>query len=411
MLTIVTGTPGNGKTAHALDLLFFDKSSIWYGLEKYVDGIADLDLEHFEFPTLAELKRPDFVPRSKVDSEEYEVWNPANPLYSEFLLAKATAKTSWDLWFLWATPESVLVIDEAQRYMRPKPSGAPVPLALQMVEYHRHFGIHIVLITQKERLLHTNIRMLTGQHIHLTNGWRGRHRFEWSECKDSDSKAEKSVSAHSSYKLPIHVFPHYKSTVANLKVGHKTPFFMYVVYFCVVLIPVLLFVSYKKFTAPKKPPVSASSPVSAVSDSSSMSASAVPAVSYASGVDSALVAGMAAAEKSFTPVFPGRPESAPAYAGLRKVSIVPRAASCLQNSFKCYCYTQQGTRIDMSKELCEQTLKAGFPFDAYGDSLSDNSTQPAPVTWSRTEPVQPDSSLTAQDKIAISDYKASKVSQ
>lgn len=358
MLSVCTGTPGNGKTAHALDLCFFDKSSMWYSLDKYVDGVAELKLEHFEFPDIKELKRKDFVPRSQVDSEEYAVWLPENPLYPSHVEALATAKTAWDLWYLWATPNSLLLIDEAQRYMRPRPAGSPVPLAIQMIEYHRHFGIHLFFITQKERLLHSNVRMLAGQHIHLTDGWRGRHRFEWPECKDSDSKSEKAVSAHTDYKLPKHVFPFYKSTVQHLTTSHAVPMYRKIMYLAMLVFPVLGYFIYQSFANPVKPKALASQKsgeiIGVVSSASGVSASGVlPVVLVGHSAD-------------FVPVVAGRPETAPAFDELRRVVVMPVISACLQNAARCFCYTQQGTRIlDMLEASCRQYLEKGQPFNPY----------------------------------------------
>jgi len=358
MLTVCTGTPGNGKTAHAIDLCFFDKSSMWHSLDKYVDGIAELKLEYFEFPDIKELKKKDFVPRSQVDSEEYAVWLPENPLYSLHVETLATAKTAWDLWYLWATPNSLLLIDEAQRYMRPKPAGSAVPLAIQMIEYHRHFGIHLFFITQKERLLHSNVRMLAGQHIHLTDGWRGRHRFEWPECKDSDSKSEKAVSAHSDYKLPKHVFPFYKSTVQHLTTSHKTPLFRKMMYLAILVFPVLGYFIYQSFMNPVKAKVPASQ----------KSGEIVGASPSASGVPAAVV--LSGQPLDFKPVVAGRPETAPAFDDLRKVVTMPVISACLQTAKKCVCYTQQGTRIfDMLDATCRQYLEKGQPFNPYAQPI------------------------------------------
>lgn len=358
METIVTGTPGNGKTAHVLDMVFFDKSSVWYQLDKYVDGIADLKLEHFDFPDIKTLKAVNYQPLSSVDSDDYACWLPDSPHYAAFVEARATAKTAWDLWFLWASPNSVLIVDEAQRYMRPRPAGSPVPLAIQMIEYHRHFGIHFIFITQKERLLHSNVRMLAGQHIHLTSGWRGRHRFEWPECKDSESKSDKKDSAHNSYSLPKHVFPFYKSTVAVLSTSHKTPLYAYLFFGALLFLPVIGYMIYKTVFH---------SPLSKTSPSSASSGSLISqvGVSAASGVSP--VSSLADAYASqFKPVMPGRPESAPAFDKLREVVVMPRISACLRSASSCICYTQQGSRIaDMSEGSCIDYLAQGTHFNPY----------------------------------------------
>ncbi len=358
MLTIVTGTPGNGKTAHSIDLCFFQESSIWHGLDKYVDGIAELKLPHFEFPDIKELKDPKFLVRSKVDSDDYAIWLPEHPMYPLYLETRATAKTAFDLWFLWATPGSVLLIDEAQRYMRPKPAGAPVPLSIQMIEYHRHFGIHMIFIAQKERLLHSNVRMLAGQHIHLTDGWRGRHRFEWPECKDTDSKSEKSVSAHADYKLPKHVFPYYKSTVEHLNVKHKKPLYAYAAWSALILAPVLLAAAlYRINKFPDS--VKTQNPLPSETKNNSISPLSVqpPASSVQATFDYI---------DQFKPTVEGHPESAPVYAHLRQVVNMPRVAVCMATKSKCYCYSQQGSRLyEITEERCRQNLDNGKPFSPY----------------------------------------------
>lgn len=392
METIVTGTPGNGKTAHVIDLVWFDKSSIWYTLDKYVDGIAELKLEHFEFPDVKTLKNPNYQPLAQVDSDEYAVWLPDNPRYSEFVDARNNSKTAWDLWFLWATPNSVLIIDEAQRYLRPRPAGSAVPLSIQMIEYHRHFAIHLIFITQKERLLHSNVRMLAGQHIHLTNGWRGGHRFEWPECKDSESKSEKRDSAHQSYKVPKHVFPYYKSTVAVLSTKHKKPFFVYMMMVAALSIPLIFYYVFYSFThkAPAKSaqPVSASvsgkinTPAAGLSASgvapvSDLAASGVPGILSDASASSVLAAETENYLKQFRPVVPARPESAHAFDALRVVSSMPSISGCVQSEKDCRCYTQQASRIyDITRESCIDYLAHGVHFDPYRKPDSSPSVAP-----------------------------------
>lgn len=353
MISVLTGTPGNGKTAHAVDMCWFDKSSMWYSLEKYVDGVAGLKCEHYEFPDIKELKAPGYVSLSQVDNEKYAVWLPDNPFYAEFLQAKATAKTSMELWYLWATPNSVVFVDEAQRYFRPRPAGSPVPLYIQLLEYHRHFGIHFLFLAQRERFLHSNVRALAGQHIHLTDGWRGRHRFEWPEVKDSESKSEKALAAHSDYKLPKHVFSFYTSAVSHLAVKHKTPLFYKVAIAAAMSLPVIGYAAYSVWpSTSKKPEAQKTLPIAG-------------APSAASGV-SATSAAMDSAIEKFTPTIPGRPETAPAYDALRQVVTMPVISACLETKKRCLCYTQQGTRIgDMSEESCRQYLAQGTQFDPY----------------------------------------------
>lgn len=367
MITVLTGTPGNGKTAHAVDLCFFDKTSMWYGLEKYVDGISGLKPLHFEFPDLKEIKADGYVPLSQVDDEKYAVWLPDNPFYLEYKTALASAKTSAELWFLWATPGSVIVIDESQRYFRPKPSGSAIPLYIQLLEYHRHFGVHFLLITQKENLLHNNVRLLAGQHIHLTDAWNGRHRFEWSEVKDSSSKTEKKLSAHHKYVLPKHVFDQYTSTVQVLKVKHKMPGFAKLAMVAALALPLIGYGAYKAWPSADKTKTASTGEVQRPSPADGL---AVPGDASAATIESEI--------ERFTPVVPGRPETAPAYQGMLRVSSVPVVSACIQSATRCRCYTQQGTRIhDITEEACRLRLENGPQFDPY-ESPRETPRQPMP---------------------------------
>ena len=373
MITIITGTPGNGKTAHGIDLVWF-KDSIWKDLEKYVDGVSELSLPHFDFPALSELKSANYQPLSVIDSDDYAVWNSSNPLYPEFVAARAAAKYPLELWFLWAQPNSVIFIDEAQRYFRPRPAGSRVPLYIQLLEYHRHFGVHFVLITQKERLIDSNVRMLTGQHIHITNGWKGRHLYEWPEVKDTDSKIEKSLSATQKYKLPVHVFKHYKSATVHLKTSHKTPFFFKVAVAAFLAIPLLGYFAYSQFKSAflnksGAPLAVAASGVPALSGEP-LVASSVAGFTVVSSVPS--VDAMQRQIDKFTPLVPARPETAPAYDGLRQVVSMPMVSACLASATNCRCYTQQGSAIyDMTIENCRAYLEQGRHFNPYAQPVQE----------------------------------------
>lgn len=200
MECLITGIKGFGKTAHALDLVFFQDSE-FKGMDVYVEGIAFTEdgfnqCPHFDFPLLADLKKPTFVPLCTVDaddeeSEKYKPWLPTHFEYADFVEARANAKHSIELWFLWVTKNSILFVDESQRFYRPRSPGAKVPLHIRMIEYARHFGIHFVFISQAPRLMDVNLRTHVEKHIHLDKTWKGGRKFEFVGCKDIDSKADR----------------------------------------------------------------------------------------------------------------------------------------------------------------------------------------------------------------------------
>uniref|UniRef100_A0A0S4WPJ0 Zonular occludens toxin n=1 Tax=Ralstonia solanacearum TaxID=305 RepID=A0A0S4WPJ0_RALSL len=82
------------------------------------------------------------------------------------------------------------------------------------------------------------------------------------------------------------------------------------------------------------------------------------------------VAPMTASEylASYTPRVPGLQYTAPAYDELTKPSRVPVPAACVQIRGGCECWTQQGTHLETTPQICDQVVKRGFfeSFEANG---------------------------------------------
>ena len=361
MQALLTGIPGFGKTAHAIDWAFFQESD-FSGMDKYVEGITGLDnvkCPHFLFPELREVKSPNFIPLSTVDandeeSEKYKPWLSSHPEYNEFLSARANAKHPIELWYLWAQKNSVIIIDEAQRFYRPRPAGSRVPLHITMLEYHRHFGVHFLFISQAPRLMDLHVRSLTEKHVHLDKTWKGGLKYEWVSCRDIDSKVDKKDAVKTAYSPPKHVFPLYKSSSLHLKVKHKIPMAIYVLAAAIPLFIALVWFAVHKVKADHQltKPDNASSGLISIS-----AASGVQAASSVAGVDTLY---------DFKPAVPGRPETAPAFNRLRQVVTMPVVSACIQSEQHCICYTQQGSRIaDMSEDTCRFRVEQGHQFDPY----------------------------------------------
>ena len=135
MITLITGTPGSGKTAYAVSLLMEMAGS----RPIYADGVPELVIDHQPCPPVSEWT--------------YEADDPAS----------ATGKK---ISFTFPA-NSIVVIDECQRVFRPRSSGSKVPPEVAAFETHRHLGIDFILITQHPSLVDGNIRRLVGKHIHL----------------------------------------------------------------------------------------------------------------------------------------------------------------------------------------------------------------------------------------------------
>lgn len=373
MECLITGIKGFGKTAHALDLVFLQDSE-FKGMDVYVEGISfteegHLACPHFDFPKLSDLKKPDYKPLVTVDNDDeeadkYKPWKLSSPDYFDFKEVIITAKHPIELWFLWAQKNSVIFIDEAQRFYRPRPAGSKIPLHIRMIEYARHYGVHFVLISQAPRFMDINMRSHIEKHIHLDKTWKGGLKYEAVGCMDIESKQDKKDAVKSAYTPPKHVFPLYHSSSLHLKVKHKVP---KMVFFALASIPLLVFIIYMIVMQVKKNHID-KNPVSAVSGSLPGASATAPK----SGVPAIETSEEKTEEKiekyieEFKPLIPGRPETAPAYNGLRKVVVMPVISACLKSSTACICYSQQGTRLtEVPPERCEQILETGQGFDPY----------------------------------------------
>lgn len=207
MITLITGTPGAGKTLYSLRFM--------KDLEKdyrfvYAHGITGLLIEHEII--VCESKTCDFCTKLEDYSSYKKVKN----------------------WVDYADVGSVLFIDECQHIYRNKGS-----MNVEVYESHRHLGVDFYMITQHPMLINTDLRRLVGRHIHLIADFLGRKQYEWVECSQSLSltKAQKSK-----YLLDKSLFAIYQSSQLHTKVQRKFPLVVWIFLGAILL---MLFLSYK----------------------------------------------------------------------------------------------------------------------------------------------------------------------
>lgn len=267
MITLITGTPGAGKTLYSLRFLLdvfyqystFEKFQIAIGkLNKpfeliatryiYAHGITGLTLEHEII--VCESLTCDFC-RSL-------------PALTDNMAYKKVKD-----WNSYAVDGSVFFIDECQHIYRSKGS-----MSVSEFETHRHKGLDFFMVTQHPMLINTDLRRLVGRHIHLIADFLGRHQYEWVECNQSLSKTN---SIKSKYSLDKSLFCLYQSASIHTKQQKKFPFVVYVLIFSIIALVVIGFFLKKRFT-PKVAPVSevVGSPVAGAPVSNSSPVAVVP---------------------------------------------------------------------------------------------------------------------------------------
>jgi len=209
MITIRTGLPGAGKSLFALaDYVVRPPDGFAPSREVFVSGVSGLDLDRLPGVTLLD------VPTRWMDC-------PAG---------------------------SLVLIDEAQRFFRPRSPGAPVPEHVSALETHRHLGIDLVLITQDPMLLDAHVRRLAGEHFHLKRafGFNASTQYRWQECKqDPRDYHAKKEAEKSRRKFPKKVYSYYKSAELHT-VKKKIPLRAWITLgFLLAVLPVGFYVYYR----------------------------------------------------------------------------------------------------------------------------------------------------------------------
>lgn len=308
MITLITGTPGSGKSAALVSLL----ADLSKDRAVYCSGIPDLLIPHEELtdPTLWHENVPD---------------------------------------------GSIIVIDEVQRIWRPRGPGQKVPPDIAALETHRHRGLDFYVVTQAPRLMDSNIRGLVGRHVHLRDiGILGRWWYEWPECADNCSTGWKNAPIKKRYRLSKAAFALYKSASVHIKPIRSIPWMLVVMVLALVVTAVVTWRAYVSISSKLHP------------------ASAVPVVQVQkSGLDS-LHAADGVPVASAAPYDAGlliprvsiRPESAPAYDHLRLVVAMPLVVGAMCMGKRCTCVTQQGSNAGLTDAECLTWLQH-TPFNPY----------------------------------------------
>lgn len=193
MFTLITGTPGAGKTAY----------TVWEVVRPMLDAtITDSQGAVIKRRVLTNIKGLT-LPHETIDAENLKTWHE------------------------WCQPGDLIVFDEVQEVWRPRSLGSTVPPAVAAIETHRHKGVDIVVITQHPGLVDSNVRKLVNQHIHLrrlTNSYA--YRYEWDSCSEN-VKSTKSCVHSGMWRRPKAVHALYTSAMAHTKTKSRLPVLAY----------------------------------------------------------------------------------------------------------------------------------------------------------------------------------------
>ncbi|MGZ3999612.1 MAG: zonular occludens toxin domain-containing protein [Mucilaginibacter sp.] len=308
MFTIVTGTPGAGKTLYVIDRFRkITERPVYYC---NLDGLSDSLGWH------------------KIEVEDIKRYHELIP------------------------QGAIFIVDEVQKFFPVRSPSASVPAAISHLETHRHEGQDVVFITQHPSLIDHHARRLVGEHVHLQRnfGMPFATLYRGNELLDPKNWHELQKAEKSQFKHPKDVFPLYKSAEVHT---HKARLPKKLL-----LIPLLLaFIAFGCYKFYKT--LFGKAPEPAVTAHVSPGTTAIAAASSASAPGTVTTAPTAEQlAVSLKPVIEGVPWSAPIYKDLAKPVVLPVISGCLYSKSrdKCSCYTQQATVIDMSQTVCKQYL-------------------------------------------------------
>ncbi len=323
MITLITGTPGTGKTAYVVsEILNLDGTR-----PVYIHAIPDLKLPHTQIYCRSTLCEPCQSALKPDDAPFVETWPE------------------------WAPQGAILVLDEVQRVWRPRGPSAAVPESVAGLETHRHKGLDFFLISQGPHLFDGNVSRLVGRHVHLVAKWAGRYAYEWPECHRDTGSVTGAVKRN--YKLPAKVFDLYTSATLHTKQEKKKPLAFYLI-FPVIIISVLLswrvYVRIQKAMHPEPLPLPADTKPTIPTGQTSP----VPAQNASTSTFNPT--------PNFQPRSPGRIESAPAYDGTYAVKEAPLLVAGVYDGTICKLIAKGGRRYPATQEFCIAYVKGDVDY-------------------------------------------------
>lgn len=347
---LVTGQPGHGKTAYAIDKAFkFQKE----GREVYAQGVKDLDYEKAGWKCIED-------------------------------------PTDWQ-----SLPDgSVVLLDECYSVFPNRNPGSKVPAHVEAMARHRHRGFDFILIAQQALQLDPFLKGLFEEHVHVrqTSILRSKTKLKrWNQFQSNiQAKCDDTID----WIRPKYVFDYYTSTT-KVTTKRSMPMWMrWLIVLIVVLCVVVVFIKWRydrKIADAQEQQQSRSFPaaydgVRPTSRSEAEAGAGAP-VTYATVADYA---------KAHNPRIGTMPWTAPIY-DQRTITTDPQLF-CISSTegldgfgrhteASCTCMTEQGTRYELSQPECRTLARNGPVYNPYKQK-PDLQPGPSPSSAAPSPPEQ-----------------------
>lgn len=353
MIELITGLPGNGKTLYTISQVRAQAER--ENRQVFYHGIPDLTLnwEKLEDPTK------------------------------------------------WAEvpPNSIVVIDEAQKTFRNRSLGSTPPKFVTDLETHRHLGIDLVMITQHPSLIDPAVRRLAGRHRHMVRIWgtEASTVHKWDAVKDNCDKS-RADSDKTKWAFDKSVYSLYKSAEVHTMKRSIPGRVKMLMGLSVVFVCLVGYMVYYLKSKTQPPPTSAPA-VAASSGGAITSPGQTPYASAPVDPEEDL--------RRFVhreqPRIVGLPHTAPKYDQITEPTRAPVPAACIQKgtatsgNVECKCFTQQATPMAVEFNMCMEFARNGYFQDFDPDRDREHSDRAA--TGERVLASRPDQPIRSGSQI------------
>jgi len=331
MITIITGTPGAGKTLYTIQKLLAplvgthvpkDENGVTTLHPRTIyTNINGLQLEH-------ELIGPGGTWTGKGGDWEYD----GNP-------------EGLRNWHNWVKPGAVIVFDEVQKVWPQRANGSAVPPDIQGLETHRHMGVDFILITQGPTLVDRNLHMLCGRHLHVRRvaSMPFATVYEWDLM--SRSLNFKAAMSKAPFRYSKKIQKLYISSSLHTKQKRALPGVLYFLPIAAALIAWKGPQAYDGIFGQHKIPVVSTHGGAADPKAPSKVPAGLPAV----------------------PGGPASPQSLPLAPVALAAASAPVFAGCMATATACRCYDTNGNSLEREPEACKVMTRPAHTVLAGGD--------------------------------------------
>ncbi|MDV7606489.1 zonular occludens toxin domain-containing protein [Acinetobacter baumannii] len=328
------------------------------------------------------------------------------------------------------TPEtSVIFIDEVQEFTRDVPTNCKtedLPVWMTLLEKHRHEGKDIFIVTQHPMFIHTHVRRLTSEHIHLVRNGnvpfaaKRSWGFVESDPDDFQKATFKNGCTTTIYRPNKQVFEWYESTVLDTHKFKVPPKLIKGVAMVAGIIGFAVWIGYpvaSKYLHMNDKEVTAKAP-----DQPQMTlAEQAERDAYLAGLTPEQYADLKNPEKRNAELQakndvrmetiavkynPNRPYEIDTSQIQYEVTAKPVFSGCMKQKGKYVAYTQQGTILhDVSQSDCMKLINEGDrPFNYFAEEQ-----QPQQKREQQFQQADLDFMTTQRERELIAKYEAAKL--